>query len=94
VDTATAKDLDALSDALKALKPRLKSGKAASAEARQVIVVGDRIGASLSDAAIPESVRIVWAPANRQLDTIAQAFGIQRAGVTVQREVAPAAVAP
>ncbi len=93
VDAAAAKELDALKAALKAFKSRLESEKAASAEARQVIVVGDRIDALLNAAAVPDSVRTVWSPANQQLDVIAQAFGIQRTAPPVQSEQAPAAPA-
>lgn len=89
VDAAAAKDLDALADALKAFKSRLKSEKAASAEARQVIVVGDRLDALVRDTAVPDSVRAAWSPANQQLEIIAQAFAIPRPGQPVERPAAP-----
>ncbi|HEY6599895.1 MAG TPA: hypothetical protein VIZ30_11300, partial [Pseudomonadales bacterium] len=73
----------------KAFKSRLKSEKAASAEARQVIVVGDRLDALVRDTAVPDSVRTAWSPANQQLETIAQAFAIQRAEQPVERPAAP-----
>lgn len=81
VSATGSADLEALSASLKALKSRLSSDKPATAEARQVIVVGDRIDALLHGAGVPGSVVAAWQSANGYLDTIAQAFGIQRTGV-------------
>ena len=79
VSATGSKDLEELSAALKALKSRLNSEKSATAEARHVIVVGDRIDGALRDAALPDSVRTRWQSANQYLDMIARAFALQRA---------------
>lgn len=74
-----SKELDNLAAALKALKSRVSSKDPATAEARQVIAVGDRIGALLRDASAPESVTTPWQNLDAYLGRIAQAFGVSRA---------------
>lgn len=78
VSTSGTKDLEALSDALQTLKSRLSSDKPATAQARQVIVVGDRFDALVRGVGVPGSVLSEWQPANQYLDTIARAFAIPR----------------
>ncbi len=78
ITEAGSKDLDELAAALKVLKSRLSSKKPATAEARQVIIVGDRIDALLSSASAPASVTTPWQAANSDLNTIAQTFGLTR----------------
>lgn len=70
---AEAKSMAALS---KTLASRIRSGKPASAEARQLIESADKVNALIEADGMPEAAREAWSAGRPSLRKIADAFGI------------------
>lgn len=71
-------DLKFISSSRKTLASRIRSGKPASAEARQLMEAVERVQALVDMDGMPDSVATEWAASARPIGKISQAFGLER----------------
>jgi hypothetical protein len=69
-------DLKSISSASKTLASRIKSGKPASAEARQLMEAVERVQTLVNMDGMPDSLAAEWQAGAAPVDTISQAFGL------------------
>jgi hypothetical protein len=85
VAAAIVPELESLGSAAKDLKLRLTLGKPATTDARQIVVVGDRINVLLRNSTVPSAIDAHLRRADAIVDTIGNAFGLPRTTLLAAR---------
>jgi len=80
--------LDSLAAAAKTLRGRVDKGDPATAEARQIQAISDKLDPVFANAAMPANVKALWTTSRGDVDKVMQAFGLGKPAATA---AAPAA---
>jgi hypothetical protein len=74
---AQVRDAEAIEDAAKAVRSRIDDDKPASAEARQLVDLVDRVGGLASSRTLSPQGRTAWQTISAGVEIIAKAFGLR-----------------
>jgi len=88
VSGAATSGLNSLGQAAKTLHGRVDKGDPATAEARQIQTLADKLDPVFANAAVPADVKALWTTSRGDVDKVLQAFGLAKPAASA---AAPAA---